>query len=331
MEELKNYPVSISEVVRSLSTVRQYVKPTQLLYYESLSKLVGASVYIKHENHNPTGTFKIRGGVNLMHHLKLNGVTGVITFSTGNHGISIATAAKWFGLKAVVVVPQNNNPVKNRAIIESGAELVEAGTTFEEASQKVDQLCRERSLYYAHPANEPLIINGVGSEFLEIVEDLPDIDVMIVPIGAGSEAAAAITTLPAFRPDIEIIAVQAKDSPAAYHSWQKKEICQAANTTFAGGFATGIAYEMTFDIYKDRLADFVLISEDEIYDAIGMAFYHTHNLAEGAGAASIMAALKIRKQLKGKNVVLQMSGCNASPEEILKATGRDAFHKGQPG
>jgi len=330
MEELKEYPISISEVIRSRSIVRNYVKPSQLINYEGLSKLIGADIYIKHENHNPTGTFKIRGGVNLIYHLKQRGIKGVITFSTGNHGLSIATAARWFGLNAVVVVPKNNNPVKNRAIIECGAELVEAGTTFEEASQRVDQLCQERSLYYAHPANEPLLINGVGTEFLEIIEDLPDIGVMIVPLGAGSEAAAAITTLRTFRRDIEIIAVQAKDSPAAYNSWKKKKICNAPNTTFAGGFATGIAYEIPYSIYKDGLDDFVLITEDEIYQAIGMALHYTHNLAEGAGASSIMAAYKIREKLKGEKVVLQMSGCNASPDEIEEACKRSTFKTGQP-
>lgn len=330
MEELKKYPISISEVVRSRPIVRNYIKPTQLLYYEGLSRLIGAHVYLKHENHNPTGAFKIRGGTNLMYHLKQRGVNGVITFSTGNHGLSIATAARWFGLHAVIVVPKNNNPVKNRAIVECGAELVEAGATFEEASQVVDQLCQERSLYYAHPADEPLLIDGVGTEFLEIIEDLPDIDVMIVPIGAGSEAAAAIITLRAFRPDTQVIAVQAKNSPAAYNSWKKNEICHAPNTTFAGGFATGKGYEVPFEIYKDGLDDFVLLTEDEIYDAMGLALYYTHNLAEGAGASSIMAAYKIRERLKGKNVVLQMSGCNASPEEIEKACKRRTFRTGQP-
>jgi threonine dehydratase len=330
MEELKEYPISISEAIRSRSIVRNYVKPTQLINYEGLSKLIGANVYIKHENHNPTGTFKIRGGVNLIYHLKQRGIKGVITFSTGNHGLSIATAARWFGMNAVVVVPKNNNPVKNRAIVECGAELVEAGTTFEEASQTVDKLCQERSLYYAHPANEPLLINGVGTEFLEIMEDLPDIDVMIVPIGAGSEAAAAITTLRTFRRNIKVVAVQAKDSPAAYNSWKKKEICNAPNTTFAGGFATGKAYEIPYSIYKDGLDDFVLITEDEIYHAISLALHYTHNLTEGAGASSIMAAYKIREKLKGKNVVLQMSGCNASPEEIEEACKRSTFKTGQP-
>jgi threonine dehydratase len=331
MEELKEYPISISETIRSRSIVRNFIKPTQLIYYEGLSRLVGADIYLKHENHNPTGTFKIRGGANLMYHLKQRDIKGVITFSTGNHGLSIATAARWFGLNAVVVVPKNNNPVKNRAIIECGAELVESGTTFEEASKTVDQLCLERSLYYAHPANEPLLINGVGTEFLEIIEDLPDIDAMIVPLGAGSEAAAAITTLRAFRKDIEVIAVQAEESPAAYKSWKNKEIHHASNTTFAGGFATGKAYKVPFEIYKDGLDDFVLVTDDEIYDAMGLALYYTHNLAEGAGASSIMAAYKIREKLKGKKVVLQMSGCNASPAEIKSVCKRDAFHTGEPG
>ena len=330
MKALKEYPISIAEVVRSRPIVSGFIKPTQLLYYEGLSRLIGANVYVKHENHNPTGSFKIRGGTYLMHHLKQQGVNGVITFSTGNHGLSIATAARWFGLNAVVVVPMNNNPVKNRAIIECGAELVEAGTTFEEASQEVDRLCEERSLYYAHPADEPLLIDGVGTEFLEIIEDLPDIDVMIAPLGAGSEAAAAITTLRAFRQDAQVIAVQAESSPAAYNSWKSKRMCDAPNTTFAGGFATGTAYSVPFEIYGNGLDDFVLLSEDEIYDAMAMALYYTHNLAEGAGASSIMAAYKIREKLRGKNVVLQMSGCNASPQEIEKACTRKAFHTGQP-
>ena len=330
MQDLKLYPISISETIRARSIVRQFVRPTQMLYSEGLSRLIGADIFIKHENHNPTGTFKIRGGTNLMFHLKKSGIKGVTTFSTGNHGSSIATAANWFGLPAVIVVPEGNNPVKNRAILECGAELIEAGTTFEEASQTVDKLCVERSLYYAHPANEPLLINGVGTEFLEIIEDLPDIDFMIVPLGAGSEAAAAITTLHAYRRDIKVVAVQANASAAAHSSWKKGEICDGPNGTFAGGFATGTAYDMPIEIYKDCLDDFLLLTEDEIYDGIALAFYHTRNLAEGAGAASIMAAYKLRDKLKGKKVVLQMSGCNASPQEIEAACQRRAFRSGDP-
>jgi threonine dehydratase len=328
MEELKQYPISISEVLRSRAVVGALARPTGLIRYEGLSRFIGADVHIKHENHNPTGTFKIRGGINLMSHLRRKGVKGVITFSTGNHGLSIATSAKWFGLEAVVVVPEKSNPTKIRAIRECGAELVEAGSTFEEAARAVDALCQERGLYYAHPADEPLLINGVGTGFLEIVEELPDLDVMIVPLGAGSEAAAAVTVLRALRPGARIIAVQAECSPAAYESWRNKRVCQAANTTFAGGFATGKAYQVPFGIYKDGLDEFVLLTEDEIYDGIGAAFYYTHNLAEGAGAATIAAAYKLRDELAGKIVALQMSGGNAAPDEILEAGRRRTFSEG---
>lgn len=328
MKNPKNYPISIAEVVRARPIVQSFIKPTVLTKYQGLSELINADVYIKHENHNPTGTFKIRGGINLIHHLKQQGINGVITFSTGNHGTSIAAAAAWFGMKSTIVVPENNNPVKNRAIQETGAELVESGKTFEEASKTVDQLSQERGLYYAHPANEPHLINGVGTEFVEIIEDLPDIDVMIVPIGAGSEAAAAITTLRVFRPDVEIIGVQAQYSSAAYQSWKNKKISSAENKTFAGGFATGTAYDIPFGIYGNQLNDFVLLTEEEIYESIAMSFYYTHHLAEGAGSSTIMAAVKLRERLQGKKVVLQMSGGNASAIEIKKAVLCESMQNG---
>ena len=328
LDNVKQYPISLNEVIRARSIVSPFIKPTQLIRYEGLSRLLSAEIFIKHENHNPTGSFKIRGGTNLMHHLRQFNIAGVITFSTGNHGLSVATSAKWFGLEAVVVVPENNNPAKNRKIIEAGAELIEAGKTFEEASVKVEQLCQERGLYYVHPADQSHLVNGVGTGFLEILEDLPDIDMMIVPLGAGSEAAAAITVIKTIRPQAEIIAVQAQDSPAAYMSWKNKSLCTAENTTFAGGFATGKAYETTFKIYCDGLSDFVLLSEDEIYQSIGMAFYYTQNLVEGAGGATLMAALKLKDRIKDKKVVLQMSGCNASVEEVEKAMTYSVFRNG---
>jgi len=328
MAELKRYPISIAEIERSRAVIRSYVNPTPLLRYEGLSRVIGADVYVKHENHNPTGTFKIRGGVNLMSYLRESGIGGAITFSTGNHGLSIATAARWFGLAAVVVVPENSNPTKTRAIRESGAELIEAGCDFEDSEKIVETLAEERGLYLAHPADEPLLINGVGTGFLEVVEHLPNVDVLIVPLGAGSEAAAAITVCRARAPRARVIAVQAESSPAAYRSWCEKRVCHTANRTFAGGFATGKAYEVPFAIYREGLDDFVLLTEDEIYDGIGAAFYYTHNLAEGAGAAAIAAAFKLRDELAGQQVVLQMSGCNASPDEIAEAVRRPTFRYG---
>jgi threonine dehydratase len=328
--DFKNYPISLAEVITSRAIIGRHLGPAPLRRYEGLSRLLEAEVYVKHENHNPTGTFKIRGGVNVMHHLRAGGVKGVITYSTGNHGTSVATAARWFGLEAVIVVPENSNPVKVQAIRETGAELIEAGADFEEAGRVVDRLREERGLYYVHPANEPLIINGVGTEFLEICEELPGLEVIIVPLGAGSEAASAVTVIKSLRPEVEIVAVQAEQSRAAWESWRGGRIVTSANETFAGGVATGTAYELPFGIYSRGLADFVLLSETELDEGIGLALHHTRNLVEAAGGAALRAAFKIKDRLQGRRVVLQMSGCNAAPEEIRRGAGTDCLATGRP-
>lgn len=310
----KDYPISLKEVLQAEKVVYQSIKPTQLNYYKSLSNEIGANIYIKHENHLPGGSFKIRGGLNIMHHLKQQNVKGVITFSTGNHGISIATAAKMAGIEATIVVPKGNNKEKNQRIREAGAFLEQAGDDFEQAAQFGAKIQKERNLYYIHAANEPHLINGVGTEFTEIMRELPNIDAIVLPIGGGSELAAAVTVLKTINPKIEIYAVQAEVSKAAYLSWKTGKITQSVNKTFAGGFATGTGYELPFALYKDQLSDFILLSEEEISKGIHLALVHTHNLAEGAGASTIIAAQKIKERLKGKNVVLQMSGCNESME-----------------
>ncbi len=314
-----NEPISLAHVLGAREIIRTHLSPTPLRQYPSLDRHIGARVYVKHENHNPTGTFKIRGGINLMHHLAIQGVSGVTTYSTGNHGTSVAASARLFGLTATVVVPEGSNPLKVQAIKDAGAELIEHGKDFEASGQKVAQLVEERGLYFVHPANEPHLINGVGTEFLEILEMVPDLDVMIVPIGAGSEVSAAITVLKQIRPEIEIVGTQAEASRAAYLSWKAGEIVTAPNTTFAGGVATGTAYAVPFALYKDALADFVLLSEAELYEGIALAAHHTRNLTEGAGSACLRAAFKIRDHLAGKKVAIQMSGGNASGVELQAA------------
>jgi threonine dehydratase len=328
MDNLKNIPISISEMMKAKSSLAKKMQPSQLIRYEGLSQLLEADVYVKHENQNLTGSFKIRGGINLMSNLKCKGVKGVVTFSTGNHGISIAKSANLFGLKAVVVVPENTNPSKKRLITEAGAELIEAGSTFDEASLVVESICENRGFYYAHPANEPCLINGVGTEFVEILEELPDIDVVVLPLGGGSEVAAATVVFNALKPDVDIIAVQAEKSSAAYQSWREGHIIECSNETFAGGFATGTAYATTFNIFREELSDFILLTEDEIYKGIALAAYYTRNMVEGAGGSTIMAALKMKDKLKGKKVVLQFSGANASTEELSHAYNLDCFFCG---
>lgn len=329
MDELKNHPISLREVFKARKIVAQYLKPSSLIKYEGLSKLLGFDAYIKHENQNITGSFKIRGGINVMAHIKQAGIKGVVTFSTGNHGLSVATSARLFAIPSIVVVPEGTNRVKINLIKEAGAEVVEAGRNFDESSLVVANISQTKGYYFVHPANEPHLINGVGTEFLEIMHELPDVDAVILPLGAGSEVASAVTVLKTIEPRIDIYAVQAERSSAAFYSWKHGEILECPNETFAGGFATGTAYQTTFAIYKESLKNFILLSEHEISQGIALAAHHTRNLVEGAGSSTIMAAWKLREQLAGKKVVLQFSGANASPEELKSAYDLAEFKNGR--
>ena len=332
IEAIKNHPVGIGEVLRARSVIRPYLTPAPMRHYPALSRLLGFEAYAKLENRNPGGCYKLRGGLNLVSRLASEGVRGVVTYSTGNHGLSTASSARRFGLEAVVVVPEESNPVKCRAIRDAGARLVESGANFDEAGRKCAEIAEEHGHYFLHPANEPYLINGVATEFVEILEDEPDIDVMIVPLGAGSEASGAVTVFRALKPDVEIIAVQAEAAPAARESWKAGRILGAPNRTFAGGVATGTAYEVPFGIYAGErgLDDFVLLSEEALYDGIALAAHHCRELLEGAGAASLAAAFDLRARLAGKKVAMQFSGSNASPAELAEAYGRRALETGEP-
>lgn len=329
MLDLKQHTVSLHEIIKAKKVVSKHLKPSPLIRYEGLSRLLGCNAYVKHENQNLTGSFKIRGGINIMHHVKQNGINGVVTFSTGNHGLSVATSARLFGIPAVVVVPEGSNPVKVQLIKDAGAEVIEAGKNFDEASLVVSDISKTKGYYYVHPANEPQLINGVGTEFLDILDELPEVNAVILPLGGGSEVASAVATLKPINPAIDIYAVQAERSNGAFQSWQAGSPVECCNETFAGGFATGTAYATTFEIYKNALTDFVLLSEDEILNSIALAAHYTRNLLEGAGSSTIVAALKLKHELAGKNVVMQFSGSNASPEELQKAYALPSFISGQ--
>lgn len=303
--------LSLADVEDARHVVYQHMRPTPLIHYPLLSQELGVQAYIKHENHTPIGAFKIRGGINLMAHLARQKVPGVITATRGNHGQSVAVAAHWYDIPATVVVPEGNNPEKNALMRAQGAQLIEHGKDFDEARSLVEQLQHERGLYYVHPANEPLLITGVGTYWLEVCEDLPDLDVALVPVGGGSGICAAITVLKALRPTVRIIGVQAENAPAVYQSWKNRTLCETASAnTFADGLATRVAFELPFQIMQEGVDDMVLVSEAELRQAIMRLLRTTHNVAEGAGAASVAAAWKIRSALQGKKVVMVLSGGN---------------------
>ena len=306
------------DILRARKRIAPYVLRTPLHHYASLSKLLGFEAYVKHENFQPTGAFKVRGGINIVSQLgPEEKKRGVITASTGNHGQSIAYAARLFGVKAVICVSENANPDKVEAIRSFGAEIIAEGRDFEDARLNAERLSEEQGYRYIHSGNEPHLIAGVGTIGLEIIEDLPDVDAVIVPVGGGSGVAGTSTVLRAAAPQAKVIAVQAEKAPSVYLSWKKGEIVPTELAdTMADGLATRRAFELPLEIMRDQIDDFILVSEDEIRDAIRLYVEKAHTIAEGAGAASLAAGYKIRDRLRGKKVAMVLSGGNLTADML---------------
>jgi threonine dehydratase len=306
--------VSIQGVIEARQFIYKYLKPTPLIHYPLLSRELGCSAYIKHENHNPTGAFKVRGGLNLVGNLdEQQRRQGVIAATRGNHGQSVALASSIFGVKCLIAIPEGNNPEKNEAMEAYGAELLIHGKDFDEAREKVESLQREQPMRYVHSGNEPMLIHGVGTYALEILDDLSDLDFIFVPIGGGSGAAGILTVVRAMAPKVKVIGVQAEKAPAVYLSWKKgSSVTTESADTIADGLATRVPFELTFSLIKDTIDDIVTVSEDELAWAVYQVFRTSHNLAEPAGAAALAGAAQFRSRIAGKKVVLILSGGNIS-------------------
>jgi threonine dehydratase len=316
--------VSLAQIRAAQEIVYRTLKPTPLQEYPLLNAEANARIWLKHENHLPTGAFKVRGGLNFMHHFAAARTHhGVITATRGNHGQSIALAAQQYGIPATIVVPFGNNPEKNAAMQAYGARLIEHGRDFDEAAEKVAELSQAENLRFIHSANEPHLINGVGTYALEMVAAMQErneqIDAVFVPIGLGSGICGTITTLRALTPETKIYGVQAEGAPSLYLSWQAGHIVETKDAhTFADGVATRVPAALTFDIIRRGVDEIVLVSESEIVRAIRLLWRTTHNLVEGAGAIATAATLKLREQLAGKNVVNVLSGANLDTASIVR-------------
>lgn len=311
---------TLHDVISARGRIAPYVWRTPLHHYLGLDALLDAEVWVKHENHQRLGAFKMRGGINLLSRLTDEEKRrGVITASSGNHGQSIAYAAGILGVKCIVCVPEGANPGKVEAIQNLGAEVVHHGPYFDITNEYAQRLAKEEGYRYIHAVNEPLLIAGVGTYTLEILEDLPDVDYIIVPLGGGSGACGTCIVAKSVNPDIKVIAVQAESAQAAYLSWKTGDIVEAPMESAAEGLATGRGYELPQSILRDLLDDFILVSDAEMERAIVTHLEKTHNLTEHAGAASLAGALKIKDQLRGKKVALVMSGGNLSLDHLKAA------------
>ncbi len=323
------WPVpTFADVLDARRRIAPHLRPTPLYGYAGLSDLVGADVLVKHENHQPVGAFKVRGGVNLVSQLsEEERERGVITASTGNHGQSIAFAARLFGVAATICVPEDANPVKVASMRGLGAELVFHGRDFDDAREHCEALAREHGYRYVHSGNEPLLIAGVATGTLEILEEQPAIDAILVPVGGGSGAAGACIVAKAVNPEVRVIGVQSEAAPTAYRSWRERRLVEDRMETAAEGLATRTAFELPQRILRESLDDFVLVGDDEIREAQLLMIETTRNLVELAGAAPLAAALALREELAGKRVALVLSGGNASRQQLADALAAADGHQ----
>lgn len=308
----------LSDVRAALERVRPFVPASPQMRHPLLDAETGLDVWVKHENHNPTGAFKVRGGLNLVGSFSAEEkARGVVTASTGNHGQSIAMASREHGVACTVFVPVGNNPEKNAAIRAFGATVEEIGRDFDESREHCERRARETGARYVHSANESVMLAGVATYALELFEAVADLHTVFVPIGGGSGACGLITVRDALGLKTRIVGVGAANADAVCRSWRGPErVVGASAATFAEGVATRVTFDLTFDILKRGLDDFVLLTEDELAEGVRLAMRATHNMAEGAGAAAIAAAWKNRDQLRGQRVGAIMSGGNLDAAKL---------------
>jgi threonine dehydratase len=307
----------LADVLAARQRIAPYLGPTPLYRYPALDTLTGTQLWIKHENHQPVGAFKVRGGVNLLTQLTQDERNaGVTSASTGNHGQSIAYAANLLGIRAIICMPEESNPVKVESMQALGAELVFHGRDFDDAREHCEKLAAEHGYRYVHSANEPALIAGVGTYCLEILETQPDIEVIVVPIGGGSGACGTCVVAKAARPSIQVIGVQAEAAPSAYLSWRAGQLTAATTQTIAEGLATRTSFELTQRILRDLLDDFVLVSEHALKSATRTMIEKTRNLVEPAGAAALAAVLSDPDRFAGREVAVVCSGGNISPAQL---------------
>ncbi|UPM44360.1 threonine ammonia-lyase [Halocatena salina] len=315
-------PPTTADVIRARRVVEEQLPQTPLIRSEALSAEFDADVYLKREDTLPTGAFKVRGGVRLISQLAPEfHDPGVIAASTGNHGQSIAYAGRVFDVPVTIVVPEDANTSKVRAMERYGATVVFHGRTFDDAREHAETMATEQGYRYVHSANEPSLVAGVGTAGLEIVETLPDIDYLFCPVGGGSSAAGYCLTVGALS-DATVVGVQSEAAPAMYRAWKEGHLQPAERMeTFAEGIATRVPFYLTTSVLRDQLDEFQLVSESAIERGIRELFFEETIVAEGASATSLAGMGQLQEELRGKTVVFPISGRNLAPERFQRIVG----------
>lgn len=320
-----DWPISLADVERARSRTKRVLTKTPLMAHPILNDVVGHNirVLVKHENHQPTGSFKVRNGLSAVTALSAaERARGVVAATRGNHGLGIAYSARALGCKATICVPIGNNPEKNAAMKALGAELVERGKDYDEAVLTANELVHEHGMTLIHSTNDVSVIAGAATMSLEIWEDAPELDALVIAVGGGSQAVGALTIARELAPHWDVYAVQAAGASAICDSFHaKKPLKKDSADTFADGLATRSTYEKTFGPLLAGLRDFVTVTDAEIAEAVRVYLSATHNLAEGAGAAGLAGLIKLAPRLAGKQVGVVLSGGNIDRETLRRILG----------
>ncbi len=315
--------ITVDDVRAAEARIRPHLAPTPMRHYPLLDALVGhgIEVWVKHENHHPTQSFKIRNGLNtVLGRDEASRRRGIIAASTGNHGLGVAYAGKLTGTPVTICVPEGNNPEKNAGIRALGAELVEVGARYDATIAACAAMAAERGMTIAHSTNDPLVLAGAGTMTLEILAQAPPLDALVIALGGGSQAVGALTVAAARQPGLRVYAVGASGAPAQYESWRRGErLTGQAVQTFAEGIATGAAYELTFETLRVGLAGFVTVTDEALYAAIRDLIRVTQNLPEGAGAAGLAGLRELAPELAGRRVGIVMCGGNLAERDLRRA------------
>lgn len=310
---------TVGDVLAARRFLEPHLRPTPLVQRPAVSGAAGLDVWLKCESLLPTGAFKVRGGLNLVGR-DPTASGGVMGASTGNHGQSLAYAGMTFGVPVTIFVPRGANPLKLAAMRAYGATLVEHGADFDEARVECERRAAAEGVRYVHSGDEPYLIAGVATAAHEVLEQLPSANVLIVPVGGGSGAAGTCIVAKTTDPGIQVIGVQSEGAPAAYLTWRDRAPRTTERvTTFAEGLATRTSFTLPQRILQEHLDDFVLVSDEELYAAMRLLLVEGHVVAEGAGAAALAAARKLRDRLAGKTVVCWVSGGNATADSLERA------------
>ena len=313
-------PPTLDDVRRAHEVIGQHLSlPTPLVYSPALSQRLDAHVSLKLECMTPTSAFKVRGGINLASQLDDEAkARGLVTASTGNHGQSIAFGAAQVGAEATIFMPSDANPDKIAAIERFGGHVKLHGDRVDECFVAAAEFAHERGAHYVEVANNPSLIAGVGTAALEVLDSQqPQTDLVIVPLGGGSGASGWITVRDGLQHPLEVWAAQSSLSPAAHDAWRSGDLEPRPNQTLAEGLATGVAFQLTIDILRAGLNDFILVDDDQILAALRQLWDAQHVIAEPAGVVGLAAATQERERLAGRRVVIVISGANATRRQLL--------------